>query len=198
VRSADGLTWSAATPAELAGAVPVTLEAIAGGGYLALGRLDNEAPPRTLGWTSPDGIAWQTNVIRPAQDAGGSLDLVSDSDASLVVLAGIDPDAYAAISTGGAAWSFESVPVAYADPTGIDISPQAIVMTAFLYVADGQSQSFVWVRDGPGPTWRNVEWQSNVPNAGDFAGTTGVAIGPANTLILFGNGRVLMTDGPLP
>lgn len=195
--SADGLSWQATTPAALNGAVPVTVEAISGRGYLAVGRIDGEAPPRTLAWTSPDGESWQSSVIRPAQDQGGSLAIVSGSDGSLVMVAGVDPDLYAGWSIDGDAWSFESLPVAYADPTAIDVSPQAIVMVAFLYIADGPSDSYVWVRDLPGDTWRTVDWRSHVAPGEDFAGATGVATGPSGTLILFANGRVLLTDGPL-
>lgn len=196
-RSADGISWQATTPAALDGAVPVTVEAIAGRGYVALGRLDGEAPPRTLGWTSPNGMAWEVHQVRPAQSDGGSLGLVSDSDGSLLVAAGLDPDAFAGLTADGVDWSFESLPVTYAEPSQIDISADRVVVVGFVFIADGQSYSYVWVRDRSNAGWRSVDWQSPTADASEYAVAVGAAVSPTQSLILFSSGRVLLTDGPL-
>jgi hypothetical protein len=176
----------------------VSVEAIVGHGYVALGRIDGEAPPRTLAWTSMDGVAWQSNVIRPAQNEGGSIDLVSDSDGSVVVVAGNDPNAYAGLSADGAAWSFEWLPEGYTSSTAIDISPRAVVVVASQYIADGPTNSFVWVRNLPVGTWRTIDWRSHVDPGEDYGAAIGVAIGQSRTLILFSSGRILLSDGLLP
>jgi hypothetical protein len=197
-RSQDGRSWQAATPSELDNVVPETVEAIVGRGYVALGRLDAEAPPRTLAWTSTDGVAWQSTVVRPAQNDGGGIGIFSDSDGSLVVVAGLDPDAYAGFSTDGTTWSFEWLPEGYVSATAIDISPQAVVVVASQYVPDGPTDSFIWVRDLQDGTWRAVDWHSQTALGVDYGVTIGVAIAPSHTLILFSGGQVLITDGPLP
>ena len=85
-----------------------------------------------------------------------------------------------------------------ADPTALDILNGSIVVAGFFWCTDCVSESYVWVRDSQGSTWRTVDWRDHVPEDlwGQFF--TAVAMNGSRTAILAGNGGVLLTGGPLP
>jgi hypothetical protein len=107
-RSTDGALWEAVPDdSAFTGAEVVAIDALADGGYVALGHLGTgQRSTGSVAWRSADGVAWR-RVDDPALAGGLANALATDADGSLVAV-GSDLDEREAVvwrsTDAGATW----------------------------------------------------------------------------------------------